>query len=87
MGAATIGQRGATAADMIGRRQEAMIAGMAAAMIARPTLSAAMATGDMTEAILGSMTVAMTGDMLLRAMGKSLTTCNAAPETNFTPVS
>jgi hypothetical protein len=70
MGAAMIGQRGATVEDMIGRRPEAMIAAMVAATSVRHTPSADMATGGMTAAIPGSMTAATTGDMLLPPMGE-----------------
>lgn len=66
-----IGQRGDTAAVMIGRRLEAMNAAMVGAMTVHHTPTGGMETGAMIAAILGSMTVAMTGDTLLQAMGKS----------------
>lgn len=67
----TIGQRGHTAAVMIGRLLEATSAAMAVAMTVRHTLTGGMEIEGMIAAIPGSMTVAMTGDTLLQAMGKS----------------
>ncbi len=71
MGAATIGRTGDTGADTTGRRLEAMTVVTAAAMTARHTPIAAMATGGMTEATQGSMIAATTGATLLQAMGES----------------